>query len=321
MSLPRPLNKEEFLSAVERLEGTISAHSDADGISSAVLFNTLLSKQREVVFPEHFGDYTEETLCMLDMKPREGYRGYCIDHHPEHPSNREYTLLWDSVPTGLIIWNNYRERIPREKWWIVGCSCVGDGQPYLIPREVFREEPSLLDRTESLYPRESGVLESARIYDSPVWLQLSSPLNNLAKVGLAQTAYELLKNTSRPIDLITDPAVLDAKERVKEEKKNALRTGIYESIGEVIVGIVDSEVKIESEIARILESETKKTAIILNERRKAGSVRGVLSEELKALFRDGELLIVDGHSGYMGVEIVGNLDESIERIRKHFRGI
>jgi len=93
------------------------------------------------------------------------------------------------------------------------------------------------------------------------------------------------------------------------------REGSYTSIGEIIVGQIDSTFAIEKDIARELESNTRKTAIILNVRGKGGSIRGLLSGWLASIFSDRSILEVGGHPGFMGFKLVGSWEEALERIR------
>ena len=106
---------------------TLAVHHDADGIAAAVLLcKGLKLKPKDVIlhFPESFGDVTDEDY-VCDMCPTNPtYKGTVYDHHPGHPSkkNRDYKLIFDNVPAGVIVFNHFKKTIPKKDWWkcIVG---------------------------------------------------------------------------------------------------------------------------------------------------------------------------------------------------------
>lgn len=294
--------------------GTISTHADADGVASACLFNTLFDPALPVEVQKVFGTWSTSTTYVLDMVPEGEYKEVVIDHH-QHPENPPYALERQNVPTSLIVWNLWKDKIPREKWWLTAVGLMGDGQAALIPQDVFKQEPLLLQRIPTIYPEgKSGF--NIKIYDNPVWFKLSSPVNVLCKTRHGDMAYNILSEARGPLDAIMNPLVSEAKELFNAEKNKWMREGCYLKIGEVIIGLVDSNCIIERDIARQIEQEKHSTALIINERSKNGSVRGVLSTWLEQLFADKTLLDIGGHPGFMGATLTGNLDEIIQRIRK-----
>lgn len=294
--------------------GTISTHADADGVASACLFNTLFDPPLPVEVQRIFGTWSTSTTYVLDMVPEGDYKEVVIDHH-QHPENPSYALKRQDVPTSLIIWNLWKDRIPREKWWLSAVGLVGDGQAALIPHDVFKQEPLLLQRITSIYPEgKSGF--NIKVYDNPVWFQLSSPINALCKTRHENMAYNILNQADGPLDIVKNPVASEAKQSLNFEKNKWMREGSYFLIGEVIIGLVDSDYIIERDIARQIEQEKHSTTLIINERSKNGSVRGVLSTWLEQLFADKTLLDIGGHPGFMGATLTGNLDEIIQRIRR-----
>jgi len=134
---------------LSRKEITVATHSDADGLYSAALLS-LAIPVKIIKYPEEFGEVDKEDICldMIPLNPK--YKGIVVDHHPLHPSIHSYQLEWEPVPTGLIIFHQLGHCIPTSKWWLVVGSCIGDGQPELIPPEIFKASPDLLEETISI---------------------------------------------------------------------------------------------------------------------------------------------------------------------------
>ena len=288
----------------------ISTHGDADGCTSACLLKKVLKKPVSVSIPREFGSWEEGTVFMLDMKPKGDYTGICIDHHPDHPEERKYSLIWDTVPTSLIVYKLFP--IPDEEKWKVVVGLVGDGTPQLVPPEVFKLCPELLRRTYSIYPR----LGESSLYHYPIWLMISSGINALCKTRQEDLAFSILDNASSPMELLRNSAASEAKEILKEAVNTWLRDGNYLTIGEILIGEIDSEYGIEKDIATRLSEQTHFTTLIINHRTKGVSIRGILSTLLYQMFKDNTILEIGGHPGFMGATLKGEIKDIIERIRR-----
>ena len=159
-------------------------HDDADGITSAVLLAHAFPIKK-VNCPEDFGDFEAKADLakgyqppdlVTDMVPKDPeYSGLVIDHHPSHPeeSKRKYILVWDGIPTTGIVYKLFKDQIPKEYHWKVAVGLCGDGQPELIPAEIWTSCPSLLDSYTVPYEK-YGKITFGKI---PVFLKLSAMIN------------------------------------------------------------------------------------------------------------------------------------------------
>ena len=123
---------------------TIFFHHDPDGVTSALFTYYHLNKKANVKCPEIFGDTDgwKDGDYMVDMRPTTGdIKGTVIDHHPNHIEDRKYELYHEEYPASLITYEMFKEDIPEKDRWKVACGLVGDGQPELIPPEVFIQTP------------------------------------------------------------------------------------------------------------------------------------------------------------------------------------
>ena len=274
----------------------ISVHTDADGIYSGVLLSYAIEVET-VLFPERFGDTVIGDSIpdiILDQVPVDSnYSGLVLDHHPHHPRERRYRLIYDTVPTGLIVYNILKDRIPeRHRWKVVG-SLVGDGQPELIPVEIWRQYPILLEEVGSIVDRRDLIF-----YRSPVWSLLSSPVNSACRCNMEDVAFKIVRDARDPYDIIFDPALQACKKRVEEEMSRIIKQFKPIDLGYYIYWEFDSELKLTGYLASRAESIYKKTAIVVNRKRKILSIRGVLSDLLKEYL--SSKYSIGGHSGYSG---------------------
>ena len=290
----------------------ISLHTDADGIYSGVLLSTVI-RVREVVFPDIFGEYSDEDL-ILDQVPVDPlYDKLVIDHHPQHPENRRYRLIYDTVPTTLIVYNILKDHIPRDRSWLVVGGLVGDGQPELIPSNIWREHPCLLDEIGYM----SDYRGDLHFYRTPLWNLLSSPVNALCRCNQPDTAFNIVKNARDPYDIINDPTCRVAKRRVDEEIKKILKDQQPVDLGYVIYWEIDTDLKLCGLLASRSEAMYKKTTIVVNRKNGHISVRGVLSDLIREELSKKNYNI-GGHLGYMGGILSSDQDtrKLLEDLRK-----
>jgi len=301
----------------------VFSHSDADGIASLVLFQ-LVFLVRRFVFPLDFGaceyviEKTGEVLVpdvMLDMRPSDPtWSGLCIDHHPGHPEERGYHLIWRDVPTGLILFDLLKEQMPRKYWWKLVCCLVGEGQPELIPTEVWDSCPSLFDEVVT---EKSTWRERKFLVKTPVWMKMSSPNNygaRHAQVGPVGS-YRALKVSETPHDLLDEPSLRTARDIITEEVNQTMRdlTAIECVNHRVIFAIVDSENTIQTLIAYRLSKEKGKATLVVNKHSGLITVRGILTTWLRDKLKPLGF-VLEGHPGFMGGKL--KEDQSVEDLKR-----
>jgi len=194
----------------------LACHNDGDGLYSADLFRKAF-KVREVIIPKRFGDYSRSDVGLDLGVPLKDYFGIVIDHHPGHQENAKYTLIWEDIPTGLIIYKYFKHLIPKQHHWKVVGSLVGDGQPELIPNEIWECFGSML------------LEKKARIYSSygnpktytyvPVYKLLNSGIRSMSRMGLAKEALRIISYAKTPLDIIDNPMVRLEEENCRKEEE------------------------------------------------------------------------------------------------------
>ena len=301
-------------------------HDDADGISSAVLLAHAFPL-KNINCPEDFGEWeAKEDLAKnykppdvaTDMIPKDpNWIGICIDHHPNHHpvEVRKYTLVWDSIPTTGIVYKLFKEQIPEEYRWKVAVGLAGDGQPELIPPEIWKNCPALLDMYSVPYEK-YGRITFSKI---PVFLKLSSMVNAGCKIPEKwYTSYQVLKNAKEPLDVLEDPALKAAKESVDEEERRIFKESRPIELPHFRVWEISSDYKIERSLGWKSEETDKKTTIVVNSKTGRISLRGVLSlivyEELKKMNYN-----INGHPGFGGGKL--KKDQNVEQLIRDLRKI
>jgi len=316
------LSKKEYEQLKKEIEPVekLAIHDDADGISSGVLFSFAF-KVKQVWAPEDFGVWNISPMkkggqviyppdVCLDMVPQNPeWIGLAIDHHPGHkPENeRNYRLIWGEEPASILVYKLFKNWIPREQRWKVVVGGVGDGVPELIPAEIWREYPHLLEDSVSIW-ESYGRLET-RNY--PLYLRLSSPINAACKLpGKWYVAYTVLRNAKTPWDILKDPALQAAKRFLDDEHKRILReTSPMQLRNGIRLWAFSSEAKLERTLAWELWEKDKRTCIAFNMQTNRGSIRGTLAtlvyEHLQA-----HKINASGHPGFGGIRL--NPDQNID---------
>lgn len=297
---------------------TVATHRDADGVYSLAL----LSKVFDVAMvnvPDLFGDYNEGVSLDLGPPLNRDWRGISIDHH-EHSVPPSYALIRDNVPTGLIVYNLFKDRISREHTWLLAGSLVGDGSPELIPPEIFDQHPILKEERGSLF-KSYGKLNH---YRYPLYTLLASPVNATCRTGRGLQAVQVLLNCRSPEEVLEHPIFIEDQflleqevERVFDEfgkERKARRKTII--IGPYLIISFSSKFFIASRIASEISRIEDLTVIALNEERGEISIRGVHGLKVKeTLTKMGWK--IGGHPGYLGGELGGRTpEEFIRDLRK-----
>jgi len=253
----------------------VSFHRDADGVYSLALLNTVF-KIEEVYSPKVFGNYFSDDFKAnvgLDLgEPIENeFKGVVIDHHTH--SNPWYSLIWSIMPTGLIVYNVFKERIPdNEKWKVVGAVC-GDGQPELIPDELWDMFPELREERGNMYMSYNKI--TSRTY--PIYSLITSPINSLCRIGEPIEAFKAVRNASSPYDLLDSEYLKDAVSLVQKEEQRIFNNKPSLTVkNNIAYTVIESKYYIASRIASLLSrSFPNLTLIVINRTNKEISIRGV----------------------------------------------
>jgi len=293
----------------------ILAHKDADGIASLVLLvEALNTKYITVGTQGRFRDYTldgELADIVLDLGAplQEDFSGIAIDHHDHFNWPGKYDLIWDNKPTTRIIYDLFRNRIPNESKWKAVVGICGDGQPALIPDEIWDTFGALLFlRIDTVEGKYYGKYTH---WSAPLYKLLHSPINYIARTGDGYAAYRLLKQASSPLEIPFNPLALEAEQRIKDVMKlitspkvpsDKLRL-IHFSRIPVILCSINYEEAIGSLVAyNILNLYKNKTVIVVNRQTLAGSIRGDLAKYIaNKLANEG--FEAGGHPGFCGITL------------------
>jgi len=275
-------------------------HHDADGVSSAVLWmlaHGLSPDDIEARAADYFGEvYTDDKIC-FDMVPEDPeWEGICFDHHPQHPETHRYTLYWDTVPTTLIVYNKFKDSIPDEEKWKVVVGLVGDGQPELIPVEIFDMFPNILDEVLYVYNGEVR-------FSLPRYKLLSSGINSLMRLGKCDYALRLLYHAKRPEQLLFDEEANKARDMIRNEYNKVLREAQFIKLTNNIVYIeFESTVDVTGRLATDYADRLGCTVVAYNMANGKVSIRGDLALWIvKRLNEKG--IEAGGHPGFCGANL------------------
>ena len=300
---------------IDRIE-KLAMHDDADGLTSGALL-TFVFKTAEVTCPEDFGDWPivpdpaknlKVPDACTDMIPKNpDWNGFCIDHHPGHPEQdkRKYKLVWGEVQATLLVYRLFRDVIPKEHRWKVAVGLVGDGQPELIPSEIWKEYPQLLESYSTIWDK-YGKLEFSQF---PIYMRLSSNINAACKIpDKWYNAYQVLKMAKDPLQILEDPALLTAKDMIDNETKRILRdTHAIDLTAHFRVWKIETDLRIERSLAWRSEEASHKTSLVVNNKTKRMSMRGPLCEfYCEELAKVG--YSIHGHPGFAGGKLTTSQD-------------
>ena len=307
--MPELKTLQQVKDELESIEPGVVAHDDADGITSAVLL--VLAEEADpesVTFVEQFGQYITPKDTMVDMRPLEGFKGLCYDHHLGHPENPPYTLIWDDVPTSLIIFRRFIDKIPKEHWWKVVVGINGDGQPELIPPRIFKEFPELLMMSSSFGWSSSEGRYTTWSY--PIYSQLSAYINAAARSRQPELAFEILLNAESPFEIVENEALSQMRETIAKRVNEVTKAAKIYSFGPFLLVYYQAEEKLGGRVAMKV-SGSNATVLAINETTGEVSIRGDLAtflvEELNKL-NIGEF---GGHPGFAGGLIENRIDPKV----------
>ena len=288
----------------------IATHLDADGIYSAVLFSYAFNI-KDVTIPEEFGDYGSEVHVSLDLGPpiNKGFTGVAIDHHT-HPKPMDYHLIHEPCPTGLIVYNLFKDKIPKDMAWKVAGALVGDGQPEKIPNEIWEMfGKELLEKRARIYPQYKV---NPKIYKYiSVYKLLSAPVNACCRAGYPLEAFKTVRNARTPSDILEHPTFNEMAQKIRNEEEKIWKeygiTGAISLNDYISIFSFGSQHKMSGRIASKLKNIAQdKTWIVINEVRGEISVRGDLALYVASKLENSPFKM-GGHAGFCGSKLPGEL--------------
>lgn len=294
----------------------IRCHHDADGIIAAYFTKYGESNCTIDVWNGEFGDTKNLNSgdIMVDMRPRQNMKGLIvIDHHGPYPDDREYTLYTGSVPASYLCWEKYKESIPKSDWWKLAIGLMGDGQPELIPAEVYNECPALLSKWKIGSKLEYNKWKVSYL---PIYKLLSSYINSLLRTNQFAKALDLIKTAENPLQILLDPDTIKAKALVRAELENIMRTCKSYNFDDISVFIYYSDLRMSGYIASTMQNSLDKTILAINAKDGRGSLRGDLSLYFKDKLNKLDYVEIDGHPGFMGITVSLNIDKFISDLEK-----
>jgi len=279
---------------------TIFCHHDADGVISAYFTSFSVKDSVKIKITREFGDTTgwQDNDIMTDMRPNNpAIDGIVIDHHPNHPEERNYILFWDTVPASLIAFRQFKDEIPKNEHWKLVIGLVGDGQPELTPPEIFRDNPILLRRVNTKIYQSYGKWSVNTI---PIYKVLSSYVNAMLRLHKYDETLKLIRDAKSPTDIYMSEEAIKAKEELHFEFESSLKNADILEFENLIVVSFISDARLTGYIASVLNSATGKTILAVNQKTGKLSMRGDLAGYYRDILNIYPFFDLDGHAGYMG---------------------
>lgn len=312
---------------------TLRTHWDADGITAGYFASIGIPNSEIKVgnYEEGFGSTKGLTKddWMLDMKPQDkSWNGTCLDHHFPHPEDRKYKLIPDIknsyldivnsiVPASLISFNHFKESIPKKEHWKLMIGLMGDGQPELMPPEIFALCPSLLKSVSTSIYQSYG---NWKVSTMPLYKVLSSGINALLRKGDNELAISIMKYSNSPLDIHTSEEISIAKKEIRDEYTLAVKDSEIFEYENLVVIIFDSKFRLSGYISSSLQSEfIGKTIMAVNKRNGSVSMRGDLASYINERLKPIEYLECSGHMAFMGGKLKKNYVTFIEDLNQLFK--
>jgi len=284
----------------------IRHHHDSDGITTAFFTAHHLDWNCKLeCWDGKFGESKglKKGDWMVDMHPTEIIPGMnIVDHHGEYGLVTNYHLIYGPEPASFLAWREFKEDIPKDQWWKLCIGVVGDGQPELIPYEVFESCPRLLVPHKT-WGGAKNYGKDVALYFYPTYKMLSSPINRLLKTGNSDGALRLITEAKSPIDILEDKEAGVAKTTLKKERDIILRDCDVKKFNNLNLVLFYSKYRMQGEVASIIEGIDNITTLAINVESGRGSLRGELALYWKEKLKGLEYLNIDGHPGFMGASL------------------
>ena len=290
-------------------ENIIRCHHDADGITSGY-FTSFKYPYEIQIFDGDFGDSTgmNNGDIMCDMHPTGDWEGIVIDHHSGengYPLAHKYKLIYDIVPATLIAWREFKEDIPKTEWWKICIGLKGDGQPELIPFEVFQSCPQLLIEYETSMSDRKSYGKYPSYFDYP-FQHLSSPVNAFLRMGDYEGALKLIRECRQPFDMMYSDEANNARGKVNTEFMRIIHNHRAYRFADGKLGLITfhSKYKMSGYIASALQTSIGvDTLVAINRKTNRGSMRGNLALYWKGRLSKLDYVHIGGHPGFMGFQL------------------
>jgi hypothetical protein len=297
---------------------TIRAHHDADGITAAYFLSLTIPDSKIQLWDGQFGDTTglQSGDFMVDMRPKQNMEGLTVyDHHGPYPEDRKYNLYTSEEPASWIVWTIHKDKIPKDKWWILAIGLLGDGQPELIPYEVFKTCPMLLTKIKTSTFQNYGKWKNSYY---PLYKLLSSKVNALLRIRAYDAALKLILTSENPMDILNSKEASLAKSKVKTEFETIMRSCEVYTFENLNVYIYESNYRMAGYIATVMNQEEQTTVLAINRVDGSGSLRGDLALYWREVLKELGYLEVDGHPGFMGARLMDKPEVLISDLAKRF---
>lgn len=296
---------------------TIRFHHDGDGIIAGYFTAYGVKNPKLEGWDGAFGDCTglKKGDYMVDMRPMQNMEGLnVIDHHLPHREDRKYNLISDTVPASLIAWREYKEKIPKGEWWKLAIGLMGDGQPELIPTEVYETCPELLTEIKTSAYKSYG---KWNLGSYPIYKLLSSNVNSLLRKSNFTEALNLVKYSENPHNILHSLKAKAAKRDVSMEFESIIKNSDMYNFPLLALFVFQSDYRMSGYVASAMQSSLSgKTVMAINRKTGSGSLRGDLACYWRDKLKHLDYLICDGHPGFMGMSITSNPDNLVEDILK-----
>jgi len=316
------IKQEEIISYLKEREPLkVDFHRDADGVYSAALLGKVFKLDTKYLdSPEPFGNYNVDSDVGLDFgSPIEEYNGLIIDHHShEEPT---YKLIWGDVPTGLIVYTLFRDKLEYCDRWKVCGSLVGDGRSELIPVEIWDHYPELLEGRASSVTTSYGNL---RFWTTPIYKLLSSCVNSMCRLGNAVDAVKIVMRARTPEEIVSNPAMINDINTIRTEESRIFKELVIKEISSSVVYVeFKSPYWMVGRIAsRLMYNNSNCTFVVVNKEKNTLSIRGDLASWIGTKLA-GENFKVGGHPGYYGGTLDTNhsVDDLLDSLRRMVRRV
>ena len=205
----------------------------------------------------------------------------------------------------MLIYELFKDKIPDDRKWLCVLSAVGDGQPEIIPDEIWDMYPELWHMSGKIYKNRYGGLKA---YPYPLYAKVSSPINSLCRIGTPAKALDVVLKSNNVRDIINNPTAQLAQKEVSIEENRVLTDSnnpvTVETIGNFNIVTYKSKFNIAGRIgANLAKGDRNSTYIIINEITKEASVRGIMTIYLTNRLNEVGYL-AGGHAGFGGITLL-----------------